>query len=122
MALMVEPMHQTDLGIFMHVKKTLIAKYTARATTGSYMRELERLDERLQEVRITCRMGGLQIPEGPYFTCDANITASEHRSVFYVFVAISQGTKLFKISNVCFINPPSYTFPTFLHFMSFQAF
>ena len=101
MALMVEPMHQTDLGIFMHVKKSIIAKYVARKEHGAYLRELERLDERLQEVRTTCRMGGLSIPEGPYFTCDANITASEHRSVFYVIVAISQGMCMLNVKRKC---------------------
>ena len=91
MALMVEPMHQTDLGIFLHVKRTLYQKYTARRQQGQYNQEMERLDDRLREVKETCRMSGLTLPEPPYFTAEANITASEHRAVFYVIVAIAQG-------------------------------
>ena len=53
-------------------------------------------------------MSSLTLPEPPYFTAEANITASEHRAVFYVFVGIAEGEA--SVFVACYLCDTYYTY------------
>ena len=84
-ALMVDSMHQADLGIFTHVRECIEMLFKDE--------KRKELDDRLSAVKQTMRFGELtsKLPEQPYFQSAASIPAFEHEAAFQVILASSDG-------------------------------
>ena len=87
-SLMVDQMHQTDLGIFKHIRECIQRKYQ---TTRPGV--LEEMDRRLQEIKEIHRLGDLaaNLPNPPYFRKCVSIPAAKHKAAFQVILAVGHG-------------------------------
>ena len=82
-ALMVERMHQMDLGILEHTRGILNANCEENT--------LQLLNSRLESIRWGDRWSGFRLPQKGYFGNVSYITAAEHRHVFEVIVPLCWG-------------------------------
>ena len=80
-ALMVETMHQADLGILAYVRKGINETNTPQT--------LRRLNARLKAVAQAERWQSYYLPKRGYFGPVKYITAAQHRAVFEVIVAVA---------------------------------
>ena len=82
---MVDPLHQTDLGIFTHVRDCIQDMYSLEIR--------KELDSRLRAVKLHFRFPDLSscLPEPPYFESCVSIPAFHHRAVFQIIMALSHG-------------------------------
>ena len=81
-------MHQTNLGIFKHIRTCINRKY--QSTNPDV---LENLDDRLREIKENHRLGRLKVLrlEPPYFRKCTNIPTAKHKAAFQVILALSHG-------------------------------
>jgi Plavaka transposase len=86
MSVMIETMHNVELGIWAHLISAL------RSSTRK--RLLILLDERLQQIKSGTTIPGFRIPgstDTTYFLSGANYHAHEHRSIIQVICAVIEG-------------------------------
>lgn len=73
---MVETLHQTDQGVFVHMMELL------RGHLGKT--KLKIVEERMSKLQKHFWIGGLTLPSGSYWVDFMNVAGHEHRSVMQV--------------------------------------
>lgn len=87
----VDTLHHSDIGIF----KMMVGIYREIAEATPRLQILEKIDQRLSEIKHSCRFPGFRIPgndQGGYFCSPANFAGFDHRSVMQVCTYSSQKT------------------------------
>jgi hypothetical protein len=91
-SLMVETMHQADLGIQIHLFECL-RKLCSNST-------LTKMDERMNGIRKSNTIPGFRLPANGYFLNKSFVQAHEHKSVLQIVCACIQGLVSDDIVNV----------------------
>jgi len=76
-ALMVESLHQSDQGVFVHLTDILKGR-------KEFQKKLPILNLRMDVISKQFWYGGLHLPGGSFWTTDVNIQGHEYRSVLQV--------------------------------------